>query len=396
MKKVIATAAGLLLVGAMAGAALAEVNLSGDARVRWIYKDKYDFGNSDQDATNYFDSRIRVKFDAKAKGGAFMKARLRFDDYKWDGQGWGAYSEDKNVWVDYAWIGVPMGPVTVEGGRMIGSFSKFFAWDGRPTRLKLTYKSGGFKLIGLLDVKDDFVNDYDDFEDNNFRQYAIVAANKFSDNWSGKFWLSYQNDDREYNDDGTLRVGDSSGYKFAVHVDGKVGGMGIAAEYAYKEADTIGSVDDGWGAYVELTYKMGALTPSVNIGVTRDGYVADNDFGWIMIGAAEPITVTDVGESQYDWFWIAPSVKYAVSDRFSLAGNFVWVNVDTNDNAPIDSDRLAKAYEVSASAKYVISDGADFTVKMGWLKPDFDGRIDGIGVQDDAAFGAYGRLAIKF
>lgn len=426
MKKVLVAGAALMLAGSMVSAAYAEVNLSGDARVRYVYKDKYDFGNTDKDASDRFDSRIRVKFDAKAKGGAFMKARLRFDDFTWDGQGWGAYKEAKNVWADYAYIGIPMGPVTFTGGRMPADFSKFFSWDNRPTRVKLDYKAGGFRLIGLIDVLDENVNSADDWKDNDFMAYGIVASVKIGEDWSVKAYGRYQDDQREwdsasvsfplaYTDDGSgaselagvpsLEVEylvpghrDRSGFLGSIHADGKVGDVvALEAELAMKESDVIGTQDNGIGGYVQAAFPMGAFTPAVNMGFTQDGYVADDDFGFIMVGAAEPITVIDVGGStSQDWLWIGGVANYQVSEQFKLAGNLVYVSIDTNDNAGITDPRLANAWELSGSATYTISEGADFTWKIGYLQPDFDGRLDGVGVQDDGAFGTYGRFQIKF
>jgi len=391
-----------MLVGSIASAAYAEVNLSGDARARYIYKDKYDFGNSDQDAMDYFDSRIRVKVEAKAKGGAFMKARMRFDDIKWDGQGWGAYKEDKNVWVDYAFIGAPMGPITLSAGRMPANFSKFFAWDGRPSRVKIDYKNGGFRLIGFYDIKDEFVNANDDLEDNDFTQIGIVSALKINDSWSGKVWLGYQNDDREYtgevDDAGNAirRSGDASGFKGAIQLNGKIGTIAIEGGAAYKDADAQGTADDGFGGYAQVGMKLGAFTPALQVGFTKDGYVADNDFGFIMIGAAEPITaINNVGNKLGDTQWAALIAKATVSENFKLAANLVYYDIDI-DTDGVDVRGVMDAIEISGSGTYTISEGADFTVKAGYLSPSYDGRLDSAGVQDDGAFGAYARLAIKF
>lgn len=186
MKKILVTGAALLIAGSMVSAASAEVNLSGDARVRYIGTSDYEReytpnpdGTWSEDKNGYtdkFNSRIRVKFDARANGGAFMKARLRFDDFTWDGQGWGAYKNDKNVWADYAFLGVPMGPVTFTAGRMPGDYSKFFRYDRRPTRAKLDYKNDNLRLIALLDVIDEDVNVMDDWNDNDFMAYGFIAA----------------------------------------------------------------------------------------------------------------------------------------------------------------------------------------------------------------------------
>ncbi|WP_457574126.1 hypothetical protein [Desulfolithobacter sp.] len=432
MKKVIAAAAGLMLVGAMASAALAEVSLSGDARVRYIYKDSYDFGATTKDGYDYFDSRIRVKVEAKAKGGAFMKARMRFDDYKWDGQGWGAWSEDKNIWVDYGYIGIPMGNVTLMGGRMVGNFTEFFSYDTRPSRVMLQYQSGGLTVKALVDTLDDAnVGDdnstIDENDDNDFRAYGLIVSSKINNNWSVKAYARYQDDERKADDTTTTTITgtltgtdnnvyiedpeditidpasidyttettphtDASGFLGSIHVDGKVDTLSIAAELAYKESDVQGTDDNGIGLYANLAYAMGAMTPSVNLGITRNGYTADGDFGWIMIGDIEPLSVvSNVGSSTTEWWWIAPTVKYAISDNLSLTGNLVYADVSDDDNDT--ATNLDASYvELSAMLKYTVSEGADLYFGAGLLSPDFDDPT----LADDTAYGAMAKMQIKF
>jgi len=429
MKKVLVTGAALLIAGSMVSAASAEVNLSGDARVRYVGTSDYQRmftpnadGTFNEETNGYadrFDSRIRVKFDAKANGGAFMKARLRFDDFTWDGQGWGAHNDTKNVWTDYAYIGVPMGPVTFTGGRMTADFSKFFSWDGRPTRVKLDYKSGNLRFIGLIDVIDENVNVVDDWNDNDFMGYGLIGSVKVNDDWSVKAYARYVDDQRE-NDSVAVTVpvvttqseagqtefsstpsvtleelrpghNDRSGFLGTIHAAGKAGPVGLVGEFSYKEADVQGTEDDGKGAYVYAYMDMGAFTPGFMIGGTWDGFMADDDFGFIMIGAAEPITVVDVGNKFGDLWWAGFTANYAVSDQFKLAGNLAYADYDTEA-----ADRLASAWEISGSATYTISENADLTYKLGALIPSLDGRANAVGITDDTYFGQYLRMAIKF
>ena len=437
MKKVLVTGAALLIAGSMVSAASAEINLSGDARVRYVGTSDYDRvltalpDGTFQEATNgysdSFNSRIRVKLDGKAAGGAFMKVRMRFDDFTWDGQGWGASSEAKNVWADYAYIGVPMGPVTFTGGRMPADFSKFFSYDNRPTRVKLDWKADNVRLIGLIDVIDENVNVVDDWNDDDFMAYGLVGSVKINDDWSVKAYARYHDDQRQFDSvsvtvpvsttadsaaaatefGGTpsvtleaLQPGhkDRSGFLGSIHAQGKVGTVGLEAEIAYKDADVQGTVDDGWGWYVDASMDMGAFQPSVVVGGTYDGYMADDDFGFIMIGAAEPITViSQVGTNLGDSMFAAFVAKYAVSDQFKLAGNAVYYDIDTNvAEAGVDVRGLVDAFELSGSATYVISEGADLTYKLGYLSPSYDGRLNSAGISDDGYFGHYLRMAIKF
>lgn len=409
MKKVLVTGAALLIAGSMVSAASAEINLSGDARVRYVGTSDYSrnltalpdgtFQEDKNGASDEFNSRIRVKLDGKAAGGAFIKVRMRFDDFTWDGQGWDAHTNTKNVWADYAYIGVPMGPVTFTGGRMPADFSKFFSYDNRPTRVKLDWKADNVRLIGFIDVKDENVNVVDDWNDNDFMAYGLVGSVQVNDDWSVKAYARYDDDQREFDSD-TLQplTGDKSGFLGSIHTQGKAGTVGLEAEIAYKDKDVQGTVDDGWGWYVDASMDMGAFQPSVIVGGTSNGYMADDDFGFIMIGAAEPITVvSQVGTDRGDSIFAAFVARYAVSDQFKLAGNIVYydLDLDTAETAP-DLAMYSDAWELSGSASYVISEGADLTYKLGYLSPSYDGRLDAAGISDDGYFGHYLRMAIKF
>jgi len=398
MKKVLVAGAALLLVGGMVGSAMAEVNLSGDARVRWMVIDSDEFGNIDQDTTNYFDSRVRVKVDAKAKGGAWAKARIRMNDFRWDGQGYGMVDEKKNIWVDYAYIGVPVGPTTLIGGEVVWDVTTFFQWDVRPTFAALNYKNDTVDIYGLAIVEDDDSNAMDNLKDNNMRAYGIYAKANINADWSVLGYGLYNNDDREYNDDLTSRNGyDNSGFLGTLNVTGNVAGLGIVGEVSYVNSDVQATVNDGWGGYAEVSYAMGALTPALNIGFTKDSYAADGDFGWLMIGDIQPIAVIkQVGGYGMDWTWVAGTVDYAVSENLKLTGNLVWTNIDSNDDAIADVDRLADLWELSAEAVYTVSEGANLQAAAGYLQPSYDGRADAAGVQDDGAFGFMASMNIKF
>ncbi|MCK5515934.1 MAG: hypothetical protein KAI39_03580 [Desulfobulbaceae bacterium] len=430
MKKVLIAGAALMLAGSIVTAASAEVNLSGDARVRYIGLTDYDrmtdaAGNVNTNGYyDEFDSRVRVVFQAKAKGGAYMKARLRLDDFsQWDDQGWAAYNNDAvhNVWADYAYIGVPMGKVTIAGGRMPASFSKFFSYDGRPTRVKATYKGGGITLVSLVDVKDENTSSAaDEWDDNDFMAYGLVAKMKMGDNWNLKGYARYHADAREWSTvatttsvtvqgvdaDGVATTAtvdvdgsktspftDKSGFLGAVNLSGKAGTVGIEAEVAYKSADVLGKPDgdDALGAYVNVTMNMGAFTPSFMVGMMQNGYVADDDFGYIMIGSADCITRKSLGNSGGDTVWGSFSANYAVSEQFSLAANFVYVSYDSDA-----TDALSDEIELSGSAKYAISEGASLTYKIGSLTPSYDGSASALGTSDDTYIGQYLELSINF
>lgn len=427
MKKVLVAGAALLIAGSVVSTASAEVNLSGDARVRYVGKSDYirmftpnADGTVNEETNGYsdrFDSRMRLKFDGKANGGAWMTARLEVDNINWDGQG-EAGSDTNNVWADYAYLGVPMGSVVFSGGRMPANFSTFFSWDGRPTRAKLDWKSDTARVIGFIDVQDETVNATDDWNDNDYMGYGLIGSVNIGDNWTVKAIGIYKDDQREV-DHRTVDVPvpvagavgpggvaiasipvqvdvfsdhtDRSGFVGSINAAGQAGGINLEGEFSYKAADVQGTEDDGKGAYVYASMDMGAFTPGFMIGGTWDGFVADNDFGFIMIGADEPLTVVDVGNAAGDLWWAGFTANYAVSDQFKLAGNLAYADYDTDA-----ADRLANAWEVSGSATYTISENADLTYKIGALVPSLDGRANAVGITDDTFFGHYLRMAIKF
>lgn len=413
MKKVLVAGAALLLAGSMVTVASAEVNLSGDARVRYVGGSGYDMrvkadlsGTEQSDYQDEFNSRIRVKINAKAKGGAYAKVRVRFDDFMWDGQGWGAAAYDKNVWADYAYLGVPMGPVDVSAGRMPDNYSKFFSWDERPTRLKADWNGGAVRVIGLIDVQDETgLTTQDLWNDNDYMGYGLVVSFNINEDNALKGYVRYQDDERGA---GILGYNDRSGWLGSINYAGKVAMLGLEAELAYKSADVLANMstggtridDDGYGGYVQASMDLGALTPAVQLGFTQDGYQADDDFGFIMIGAAEPITyVRTMGTGLGDTYWAALTSGFQVSEQFKLAGNLVYYDVNLNDNALENSDDIrgaVDAWEISGSATYTISEGADLTYKIGYLDQSYDGRLNAAGISEDGIFGQYLRMLIKF
>ena len=416
MNKMFAAGGALLVSGIFASGVSAAADpgvvITGDARARVIYKDKYDFGNSDKDAASYGDSRARFVLSGTAAGGAYVKSRLRLGDTKMDGAADPA--NDKNIWVDYAYIGVPVGPTVIEAGKIKSNVTKFLQWDQSVARLSVDWGVDKYHIIGLVDTfSEGQVSDVeiDQIEDNDWMMYGLIAKGEFSENCFAQLNLAYFDDQRDEFASGQY-VPDRSGVVASVYMRGLLMDFNLETELAFKEAKFINSsdeviavsdpgnigADDAWGWYGKVEYPMGNFTPSLNIGLSTNNFAVDNDFGWIMTGNGnnEPIAVFDQLGVVGDWFWIAPSVTYDISEQLRLIGNFVWVSVDGNDNVAVDDKRLANLMEISGSLTYVISKGADFTWKAGYLQPDFDGRLDGAGVEDDGAFGTYARLEVKF
>ncbi|MBT8361039.1 MAG: hypothetical protein HKP41_07770 [Desulfobacterales bacterium] len=373
MKKLIAAAAGLMLVGTMVGSAAAAVTFGGDARVRWYYEEN---GNGLDQKDEKFSSRVRVKVNADAKGGAYARARIRMADSTWDGtrqtRNRGAGS---NSYVDYAYIGVPMGPVTFEGGLMPVNLTKFTLWDARADQFILKWANDmtnlEFWFQKNLEVEsrpaDPTFNDLAD--DNDINTYFLKWDQKFAGDWMTTVGLAYRQDETP---------ADVEGAQFTVHFSGPAGPVALAGELAYVESDLLGAgastaggavtaADDAWGGYLQGGMNFGATSATISGGFTQDGYLADDDFGYIMIGGASSITPAVASQIGLygDWGWIAGDIGFKVSEQLSLRG--VLAYADISDYGDL--------FEVSGSVKYAISDGASFTWDIGYLNNNADADV---------------------
>ncbi|MEN8190492.1 MAG: hypothetical protein ABFS19_11635 [Thermodesulfobacteriota bacterium] len=404
MKKIICAAAAFAMVAGVASVASAKgVTLGGDARARWIIKDN---GSKE---SNEWNSRFRVKITGKTEGGAFAKARIRLADTSWDGTN---LTRDKgeasNIYTDYAWIGIPVAKgLMIEGGLMTADFSPWFYWDGRKDRFKVTYKTGGFKIVGTFDKDVELTdNEADEKDDNDQNSLGVSVINKFGDALTAKARIVYVMDNRDYvekgeaevdtgaqDGDGNACVGtcttlsdvqpwdDKSGMKGSVNVAAKFGGSNLIAEVSYKAAGVAGGgADDQVGAYAEWNAKMGAIIPTVRLGTTMDGFKADADWGWIMIGSGEPITMYDQVGQGGDTIFLGASSKFLASENLALQANFVYMDVDTDD--------MANPMELSGQVVWKVAKGAELSLKAGYLGQDSD--------QVDDGFGIYTRFRLKF
>jgi hypothetical protein len=402
MKKVLVAGTALMLAGSFVAEAQAEVNLSGDARATYVGKQDYERKDSANGYDDYFESRVGVNFDAKTPAnGVSAKARLYFDDYgfeddaPWNGQ------ESTAVSVDYAYLTAPLGDWTIKAGRVNPDYSKFFSWNIRPTRLIANYKQGNADITSFVGVRAEATTATDKWNDSDYMEYGLIAGVKLQNAWNLKGYVRYDDDQREKVD--AIEI-DAAGVATKVEKDAKdktgfIGDVflnndgagcdfGFHAELAYKAADVQGTEDDGLGGYVQLSKKMSdRFTPAVLAGMTKDGFVADNDFGFIMVGGELSTQVMQVGQGG-DLLFGAFVANYVVSDSLTLTGNLLYADFDNDAAGTLDS-----AIEVSGIAAYALNDSASLTYKAGYLTPSI---TSGSGVDEDAYFAHLVRLNIAF
>ena len=382
MKKVIAAAAGLMLVGAMVSTASAAVTFSGDARVRAYYQTDYDLGReADGVRTNEkeqsWSSRVRVIIRAESKGGAYARARIRMADTTWDGTN---LTRDRgagsNSYVDYAYIGVPMGQFLFQGGLMPANLTKFTYWDRRADQAVLQWANDMTTLFLWYQKAAEFTNPATDFIDDEDVDVWIGGwKQKFAGDMGITAVLGYQDDQTPV---------DASDWFGTINFTGPVGPVALEAELAGQgEKLTVGE-DTGVGGYLQAGMDFGATSVTLNGGFANDGFESDDDFGFIMLGGASSITPSafaTFGAANDQW-WVGGIVGFKASENLSLKGILAWSDI-TN---------VGQAFEISGSLKYVISDGANFQWDIGYLSINAE---DDTFITEDP-FGTAGTFNVSF
>jgi hypothetical protein len=385
MKKVIAVAAGLMLTGALVTTASAAVSFSGDARIRGYYETDYDFGRTvpiveDQlfprTRTNEEDikanSRYRVKINADAKGGAYVRSRIKIGD------GVHGVGSKTDVTTDYMFVGVPMGPITVEGGRMPANVTKFFIWDARFDMI-IGKWANDMTDLQFWYVKDQESGDL--IDDDDITTYVGLLNQKFAGDWG----LTVAG---AYIDDQTIT--DMSGFTGTIGFSGPAGPISLQGEFSYADSDVEIGDDDGYGGYLEGGMDFGATSVTLNGGWAGEGFVADDDFGFIMLGGASSITPS--GTARFGAFagvpvdttWIGGTVGFKASEALSLTGILAYA----------DFDDFGDGFEISGRAVYGISDGANIQWDIGYLSWDYDSNI--LDDSSESPFGTALTLNVSF
>ncbi len=399
MKKIIATAAGLMLAGTMAVTATAteterqQITVKGDARTRLHLQ--RDFLNG-KETNDFVSSRIRVSSKYKAKGGAYARVRLRFTDTVWDTVGNSLTNDSwttgvdtgSNIIVDRAWIGVPVGPVTIEGGLTPTNVTRFTSFDERKNRLSFTYKNEGTILKASYDKnKEYFESDditFDDFDDDeDLNTYSLQLNQDLGEEWKIVALAGYQDDETP---------ADAGGFIGSLGAFGKMAGLGAEAEIMFVEegaawGDTKATSDDALGGQVSLSGQFGDVSLKGTIGFTDGGLKVDRDYGYLMIGSYSPIVdISNIGNGG-DTIFGGFVAGFKVSDKTKLTGNIVYLDIDVEDGVGVKS-----ALEISGQVTYSVSEGASLSAGLGFLEADTDGNTS----DPDTSIGAFGSMDITF
>jgi|GEM_PF-5731396 len=388
MKKVIVAAAGLMLVGTMATTAMAEFKFSGDARVRYYYQDNY---NSDG---GFFNSRVRVKVEATTKGGAYMKSRIKYSDGTFgaaefdttEDEFTSTSSKSGQFQADYAYIGVPFGPVTVEGGRLVREITPFTLFDERAEGVQVTYRNENTSAVVFYDTLVEgtalLVDDAKFGEDDDIAEVGFLLNQNFSGGWAMSFGGLYVWDDVTVDEelDGAALA--------TVKATGAFGDIAVEGEIAYQTEEFTG-IDDGFGFYVGATIPVGPASVYAMAGATFDGFQYDAaDFGPFAIfndysQISEGTNLSSEGEVMF----LVVNPTFKASEKLTLGAVASVIDIDSYSSADTFTDDET-VWEIGGTASYAVTDGAKLNgiIAYGDTDDATDDDYFGVGLSLEISF----------
>ena len=360
----------------------AKVIIGGDAYVRGIWQQNFDTVADDDDDARFFDERVRLKVNAEVGDGIEARARVVLfgnadgDEATLDG----GETLRHEYTVDYAYLHVPVGSVTIDTGLYKRNFgNRLNIWDSRVTTLQVSANVNNIDLAAYLDKVDetsaeltgsDNLDDYD--------AYGFVVSTSINDIKLGAL-LHLQQDNRP----DSYRVGavdpsDDSGYIIGVYADAKVSNIDLKGEFAYEGGDLNEGPDGdaGMGLFVSGSMPMNQITVGATAVYAASGFAADDHFNpTLLIGTDQVTAIMDFGANDDETsYGIAVSADYAVNDDLSVGGKLAYYAFP--DQAWDGDD--ATLTEVDLSATYKLGANAQYTVDFAY------GSVDGFTDEDDA------------
>jgi hypothetical protein len=456
MKKIIAASAGLLLIGSMVSAASAEVTFTGDARERFLLQEKY---NSNKNQEDYGYGRVRLLMNATAKGGAYANVRMIFGNNQAysdlgtpPGTGLGTGSDavaggnGKNIMnyaTDWAYMGIPLGPVTILAGRMPDTSDLWFRFDKRVDGVAAVYAN---KMTSVTLMADKILENNEwptqsatTTQDSDINQYAAILKQKFSADWDMLAYLIYQDDQVH---DANKIGGD--GLKGTAKVTGPAGPVKLQAELSgaaknladYSNAGVAQNAtskysennmaptwkngalkyDNGYGGNVHAKMSFGPADATWVGGFTKNGFQADANYGFLMMGGGmggatpdipgvgSPITaLSRIGQNptnatlSSDTMFTGLIGDYQASKMIKLVGILAYADVKN----------YGGLLEVSGLVNFAVTDGAYINLGAGLLNKSLSKKLNDpmynpvatatyVDDHKKMAYGAFTELGVKF
>jgi len=403
MKKIIAVAAGTLLVGSFT-MARADVTFTGDARERLTWDQNIDFNNKKVD---YDYGRIRLNATMENKGGAYAKVRMIFSNNGvWNGtESDHVAGQSGNYLTDWAYVGIPVGPVTVEAGLMPDYTSIWFLYDKRFDRLKATFISPdkNTTVAAFFDKAQEYIETpaylVDPTQDKDINHWGGLVIQKFA-GWEATAFGYYQEDQLPSS------VSDVSGFTGTLRARGPAGPVNLLAEFSYRDKKLeTAAKDDGYGGIVHANMNFGPADATAILGFTKNGFKADSNYGFLMMGNA---MAGDPSYYSYEGTLGSPigSGSPLNSSTVSVIGDagdntFAGLVADYKINSLVTLYAAAAYNDINDYGKFTEFDGVvqfnvvqDAYISLGaaCLIP----KLDASGAPDKTNYGLFTELYLKF
>jgi hypothetical protein len=363
--------------------AAAEVSISGDARVRGIWKKNFDMDSAVKDDDRYYDQRVRLNFNGKNDFGAGAKVRVTVMEGAFNGNknskssltttndGFGnitSVSHTENFRLDgddYAYLYVPLGDWTLSAGLMPANWGfKFWAWGNSQERIKLVGKVGDGLTVGVFTQKIAETNATDELNDMDANVvFVIGAAGGFK---IGGIFV-------QVSDDRTGAANDS-GTKMDVFFSGEAGPAKIAGEIAQNSGDiyetqgATGGPANPMGFFVSAGLDMDTFGLTLSGVMTQNGYSANKFFTpTVLLGTAQPTAAMNVGDAGDTTAFVA-AATFKLSDALSVTARGAYMMWDGYYAAGDDGSLM----EIDASIVYTIGENTTYHFDFGHGTPDED------------------------
>ncbi len=444
MKKLLALMVAMLMVFGLASFAAAEIELSGDARVRGTLIDNPDYDSDSDDSTRWYDERIRLNVNGTNDDGAGVKLRFTARENNWDGADSNTIRYDGD---DYAYIFLPVADNwTLSAGFMPANWGhKFWGWGSATARLKLVGKLdvatvGVFTQKGDETFGKDELNDYDInailgiTKVGEFKVGAMLVMGKdgrtdvASTDVTATFGDQALCEDAGHTWDGagstcnTAAFEAKDGMKWSVFFQGAVGDITVLGEIAQKGGDAweSSSGDTQQGAFVAAAMDVDTLKVSGAFAMTSNGYVATKYFApTVLIGSAQPTAQFDLGEcgatglAAYgltcDTMALVLNVDTKLSDEMGVGATFAYAMLDgygslnakgAAEFGATEGDDFTEMnfeitwIEIDAKFSYALGEATTYTAKLGYATPS--GEEDGVDMDLDPVYAIGHGISLKF
>jgi len=356
--------------------ASADTTVFGDARVRWFQTAASLDGMADDHKNDNTNSRVRVGVKSEMDG-VEVNARIKATNQDHDQNM--SPNTTATIAGDYGYMAVPVGPVKIAGGVMVGNFgNRLTYWDTRPHRVVFSTKFGDWNAALTFDKIDEggtkisptnftAAGAYTDTsaEEKDVSSNKLILVGKIP---TGK--LSVMANSVKAGKTHTAPKTDMSGSEFIVAYAGQIGPVMVLGEYNSRGGDFYKDVDgDAQNAmYLHGIMKFGQVDVQLAYAATANGFTADDHFApMAIVGRSQDTAIMDFGNGFKKMSVVALLAGMDVMPMMHVQIGYGQLTMQATDPAP-----ESKGSALDLQASYKVSKSTTITGVYGNMKMDSD------------------------